>query len=109
MAWPAACFSASQRKCSSRASRSRAGTSADWAEVRYAAIGNLILGVALTAVNIIFYPYFNHAHPTVRAYIIGVAALTVGMGFFYWRQERQQRRLAGMTGELRPVEGRQAA
>ena len=64
---------------------------ADWDEVRLAAIGNLILGVALTAVNIIFYSEFNHAHPTVRAYIIGVMALTVRMAFFYWQQERQRR------------------
>ncbi len=67
---------------------------ADWDEVRLAAIGNLILGISLTVINVVFYPYFNHAHPTVRAYILGVIVLTAGMAFFYWQQERQRRRLA---------------
>jgi hypothetical protein len=62
----------------------------DWDEVRLAAIGNLIFGVALTTVNFVFIEDFNYAHPTVRAYIIGVIVLTVGMAFFFWRQERQR-------------------
>jgi hypothetical protein len=66
---------------------------ADWDEVKLAVIGNLILAAGLVAVSFIFYPYFNHAHPTVTQYIIGTIILAVGLAFFIWRQERARPRV----------------
>jgi hypothetical protein len=65
----------------------------DWDEVKLAVIGNLILAAGLVAVSFIFYPHFNHSHPTVTQYIIGTIVLTVGLAFFTWRQERARPRV----------------
>ena len=62
----------------------------DWDEVRLGAFGNLLLAVALTVSAVVFLPSFNHSHPTVRPYVIGMAVLSLGLLFFVWRQERQR-------------------
>ena len=64
----------------------------DWDEVRLAAIGNIIFGLALTAVNLIFYSQFDHTKPNVNGYVIWIIILTLGMAFFYWQQERRRAR-----------------
>jgi uncharacterized membrane protein len=55
------------------------------------AFGNLLVAVAMTVSALVFLPYFNHSHPTVRPYVIGMAVLSLGLLFFVWQQERQRR------------------
>ena len=75
----------------------------DWDEVRLGAIGNLILTGALTVASLVFLPYFNHTHPTVWQYVIGVALLSLALVFFIWQHER--RRPARTVVEKRPEIG----
>lgn len=63
----------------------------DWDEVRLGAIGNLILLAALSIASLAFLPYFNHAHPTVGPYVIGMAVMSLVLAFFIWQHERQRR------------------
>lgn len=62
----------------------------DWDEVRLGAIGNLILVGALAVTSVVFYPYFNHTHPTVNQYMIGLVVLSLALAFFIWQQERRR-------------------
>lgn len=61
-----------------------------WDEVRLGAVGNLILTGALTVASLAFFPYFNHTHPTVGQYVIGLAVLSLALGFFIWQHERRR-------------------
>jgi hypothetical protein len=76
----------------------------DWDEVRLGAIGNLILTAALTVASVVFLPYFNHTHPTVQPYIIGMAVLSLGLAFFIWQHERRRPARAGAS-DRREIEG----
>lgn len=77
----------------------------DWEEVRLAAFGNLIVLAVLFVSGLVFLPYFNHAHPTVRPYLIGLAVLALGLSFFIWQQERrrnltQTTQMVGQIGKM---------
>ena len=72
----------------------------DWDEVRLGAFGNLFITVVHDRLRLVFLPYFNHTHPTVRPYVIGMAALSLGLLFFIWQHERRRRALAAV--EKRP-------
>lgn len=64
----------------------------DWDEVRLAAALNILFGVVLLAASLIFRDQLDFSRVTAPAFLIMVAALTVSMIFFYWRQEQARPR-----------------
>ena len=65
---------------------------ADWDEVRRGVQLNILFGVAVCATLIAFRSLFDFARMTTLTYAAGMVLLTLGLGLFYWRQERARPR-----------------
>ena len=53
---------------------------------------NILFGVAVCATLIAFSAQFDFSRMPTIFYAVGAVLLTVGMLFFYWRQERARPR-----------------
>ena len=72
----------------------------DWDEIRIPAQLNLLFGLALLVVGVIFFPLLN----TRRSlYFLVTILFTLAMAVFYWRQERARPTVLDRTGAPRPV------
>ena len=58
----------------------------DWDEIRIAAGLAILNGLAVLAASVASLGLFDS--PRAPSYLVAIASLTVGMAFFFWRQER---------------------
>ncbi len=65
---------------------------ADWDEVRRGVQLNILFWVAVCATLVAFRSLFDFSRMPTLTYAVGAVVLTVGLGFFYWRQERARPR-----------------
>ena len=76
----------------------------DWDEIRMAAQVNIIFGVALIVIVLVSLQLFDFSRVTSHFFAWVVAVLTLGMTYFYWRQERA-RPAASQAARPQPAPG----
>jgi hypothetical protein len=64
----------------------------DWEDARRGIQLNILFGAAICTTLVVFRTQFDFSRMPTTAYALGAVLLTLGLGFFYWQQERSRSR-----------------